>query len=62
MDYNYCMAIIIMCLVAMGCLCCLWIACCAIALRETKFASPINDLSYDVAPESNTGVLFKEDS
>ena len=63
MDYNTTMAIIFVCLFAMGCLCCIWIICCAIALKETKFAPSINDFPFpfnDVASESSPATFFKE--
>ena len=57
MNYNYVMAIIIICIFAMGCLCCVWITCCGIALMETKFASPIGNSPNDVARDGNPNIL-----
>ena len=47
MDYTTCMTIIIICLFAMGCLCCVWITCCGIALMETKYVSTWNKFNDD---------------
>ena len=40
MEYKYYIALVIICLILMACLCCLWMACCTLGLMETKFASP----------------------
>ena len=48
MDYTTCMTVIIICLFAMGCLCCVWIFCCGVALMETKYATTLENLANDV--------------
>jgi len=62
MDYTTCMAVIILCLFVMGCLCCVWVACCGIALMETKYAQTFQNLSnhIDGRPECNINLPFKE--
>ena len=49
MDYTTCMTVIIICLFAMGCLCCVWIFCCGIALMETKYATTLENLTQKTA-------------
>ena len=62
MDYTTCMALISLCLFAMGCLCCIWVTCCGIALMETKFASTFQNFSNYIggAPECNVNLPHKE--
>ena len=61
MDYTTCMAVIIICLFAMGCLCCVWVTCCGIALMETKYASTFQNFSKDAdVPQCNNSSSFKE--
>ena len=62
MDYTTCMAIISLCLFAMGCLCCIWVTCCGITLMETKFASTFQNFSNHIggASELNINLPYTE--
>ena len=70
MDYTTCMTVIIICLFAMGCLCCIWVICCGIALMETKYATTLENLAQNTAKNNgsqiyqcschNTNYSFKE--
>ena len=64
MDYTTCMTIIIICLFAMGCLCCVWITCCGIALMETKYAYWFNNNfsnNFDAECNVNNEILKEEE-
>ena len=54
MDYTTCMTVIIICLFAMGCLCCVWVICCGIALMETKYATTLENLTQKTAKASGS--------
>ena len=62
MDYTTCMAIISICLFAMGCLCCIWVTCCGITLMETKFETTFQNFSNYIggAPECNINLPHEE--
>ena len=70
MDYTTCMTVIIICLFAMGCLCCVWIFCCGVALMETKYATTLENLAHNATAGcgsplyqcscNNTTFSFKE--
>ena len=48
----------------MGCLCCVWITCCGIALMETKYAYWFNNdfpNNFDAECNVNNGILRAEE-